>query len=241
MILDQNYTNISRGKKVFRHIMFCFQISGFPNVIGCIDGSYIPILTPAHKLRSTYTNRHHQTSMTLQGICDGKKKFWDVFTGVSGRTHDARTFEFSDINPQLEGICEGRYHLLGDGAYPLRPWLLTPYKNLGLLTPEEINFNLKFSSTRVCIENAFGILKMRFRQLYYGVHMHKAKKITKFIICCCVLHNLCIDADDVVPFHNAPIENPNNNVQAPLLDPPRNNALRHQGQLKRDAIKIALL
>uniref|UniRef100_A0A1I8P617 DDE Tnp4 domain-containing protein n=1 Tax=Stomoxys calcitrans TaxID=35570 RepID=A0A1I8P617_STOCA len=34
------------------------KISGVPNVLGCIDGSYISIRTPKHKIRSTYANRH---------------------------------------------------------------------------------------------------------------------------------------------------------------------------------------
>ncbi|XP_067625304.1 putative nuclease HARBI1 [Eurosta solidaginis] len=33
-------------------------ISGFPNVLGCIDGTYISIRAPKLKIRSTYINRH---------------------------------------------------------------------------------------------------------------------------------------------------------------------------------------
>nr|CAI5857937.1 unnamed protein product [Callosobruchus analis] len=41
------------------------KIAGFPGVLGCIDGSYIPIRTPERKVKSTYINRHEQTSLTL--------------------------------------------------------------------------------------------------------------------------------------------------------------------------------
>nr|CAI5840983.1 unnamed protein product [Callosobruchus analis] len=51
------------------------KIAGFPGVLGCIDSSYIPIRTPARKVKSTYINRHDQTTLTLQGIYDGKKDF----------------------------------------------------------------------------------------------------------------------------------------------------------------------
>nr|CAI5842399.1 unnamed protein product [Callosobruchus analis] len=57
-------------------------ISSFPCVLGCIDGTLIPVVTPAHKIKATYVNRHDQTCLTLQGICDFKKCFTDVFTGV---------------------------------------------------------------------------------------------------------------------------------------------------------------
>lgn len=40
------------------------QLAGFPNVIGCIDGTYIPVRCPVNKVRSTYINRHDQVSIT---------------------------------------------------------------------------------------------------------------------------------------------------------------------------------
>ena len=52
-------------------------------VLGCIDGSYINIRTPAHKIRATYVNRHHGISTTLQGVCDSRKRFLDVFVGMT--------------------------------------------------------------------------------------------------------------------------------------------------------------
>ena len=58
--------------------------------------------TPAHKMASTYANRHDEISMTLQGICDSDKKFLDVSTGYPGKIHDARVLELSNISGKLE-------------------------------------------------------------------------------------------------------------------------------------------
>lgn len=44
------------------------QIRSFPNILGCIDGTSINIRTPAHKIKSTYANRHDTPSIPLQGI-----------------------------------------------------------------------------------------------------------------------------------------------------------------------------
>ncbi|KAH8024903.1 hypothetical protein HPB51_002311 [Rhipicephalus microplus] len=49
--------------------------------------------------------------------------------------------------------------------------------------------------TRVLIENAFSTLKKRFRQLMY-LELHTIHWLNKFIISCCILHNLCIDYGD---------------------------------------------
>ena len=80
-------------------------MSGFPDVLGAIDGTSINIVTPAHKLKSTYVNRHDNPSMTLQAICLHNKLFVDVFTGMPGKIHDARVLKLSDINHRLPQLC----------------------------------------------------------------------------------------------------------------------------------------
>lgn len=74
--------------------------------------------------------------------------------------------------------------------------LLTPYRDNGRLTERQKIFNKKLSSCRVTIEHTFGILKQRFRQLYY-CKLRGIRKLTHFIRACCVLHNLS-DEEDLV-------------------------------------------
>ncbi|XP_025159339.1 putative nuclease HARBI1 [Harpegnathos saltator] len=136
------------------------QIAGFPKVLGCIDGTFIKVRTSAHKIKSTYVNRHDIPSITLQGICDARKRFIDIFTGIPSKIHDAHVFKLSDICDELPGICEGgKYHFLGDGAYSIREWLIISFKDYGNLSAKEKQFNKMLSATRVLIENAFGLLK----------------------------------------------------------------------------------
>lgn len=171
-------------------------MSGVPGVIGCIDGSYISIRCPAHKPRVTYVNRHDMISLTLQAICDHRRRFLDVSTGFPSKIHDGRVFQLSDISKRLPSLCDsGRYHILGDAAYPCRQFLITPYKDHGHLSDEQTTFNTRLSATRVLIENAFGVLKQRFRQLK-EIEFFSVERMCQLIMSCCVLHNLCIDADD---------------------------------------------
>ena len=53
--------------------------------------------------------------------------------------------------------------ILGDGAYPLLPWFVTPYPFGLALTRPQRKFNKKLSEGRVHVERAFGILKARWR------------------------------------------------------------------------------
>lgn len=110
------------------------QLAGIPDTIGCLDGYYLPLVTPAHKIRSTYNNRHDQISMTMQGVSDARRRFLDVVTGTPSKIHDSRIYKMSRLSVRLPTICEGRFHILADGAYELREWLLTPYRIYELTT-----------------------------------------------------------------------------------------------------------
>lgn len=60
----------------------------------------------------------------------------------------------------------------------------------------QINYNLRHCQTRVKIENAFGLLKQRFRQLI-RIDFFSVERMCKFVMACCVLHNICIDDGDL--------------------------------------------
>jgi hypothetical protein len=121
---------------------------------------------------------------------------------------------------------------LGDAAYSIREWLLIPYRDYGNLSDKQRQFNKQFCATRVLIENAFGLLKSRFRQLT-ELDLHSVDKISKFIISCCVLHNLCIDNND--DFICDDIDNELDN-QEPNAEDGREQEtlLRRLGEIKRD-------
>ncbi|EEC09652.1 hypothetical protein IscW_ISCW024493, partial [Ixodes scapularis] len=64
------------------------------------------------------------------------------------------------------------------------------------MTSQEKDFNQDFSATRVTIENSFQVLKRRFMQVLY-LEFAEVNTASKFIMSCCVLHNLCIQSGDI--------------------------------------------
>lgn len=90
---------------------------------------------------------------------------------------------------------------MGDSAYPLMRNIIVPYKNYGKLSQSQKYFNKALNSNRVIIENAFGLLKMRFRSLLH-VKLKGLRKICHFIRACCVLHNLMLTNDDDLKIEN---------------------------------------
>ena len=84
------------------------------------------------------------------------------------------------------------YTLVGDAAYPCRPWMLAPFKgHKDGLSREEYHWNFVQSSTRMCVERAFGMLKGRWRILLKRVDVH-LKNVPDLVSTCLVLHNMCI-------------------------------------------------
>ncbi|XP_062512091.1 putative nuclease HARBI1 [Corticium candelabrum] len=86
-------------------------------------------------------------------------------------------------------------YLLGDSAYPLSSWLMTPYKDNGHLSEKQRNYNFLHSSTRMAIERAFALLKGRFRRLKY-VDIDRLEDVPDIILAACTLHNICIMSEN---------------------------------------------
>lgn len=117
----------------------CTQIStknseraGFPNVVRALDGTYIPISGPT-TFRDSYICRKGFPAIHLQAVCDSSLRFLDVFCGYPGSV-----FRISPFHDALQNL-PGKYHLLGDSAYPLSSMLLTPFRDNGHLTSEQKN------------------------------------------------------------------------------------------------------
>ncbi|KAK0144350.1 putative nuclease HARBI1 [Merluccius polli] len=113
------------GHKPVRAIKEEFhRIAGFPSVIGCIDGTHIPITAPSHN-EADYVNRKSIHSINVQIICDAAYIISNVEAKWPGPVHDARIYRESNLSNRLQrGAFDG---LLGDRGYPCEPRLLTPY------------------------------------------------------------------------------------------------------------------
>ncbi|XP_023815212.1 putative nuclease HARBI1 [Oryzias latipes] len=178
------------GHKPLRAIKEEFhRIAGFPNVVGCIDGTHIPIIAPTEN-EADYVNRKSIHSINVQVnrvTCDAAHIITNVEAKWPGSVHDSRIFRESTLSNRLEcGEIDG--FLLGDKGYTCQPKLLTPHPE-----PEQgpqQRFNLAHSRTRARVEMTIGLLKARFQCLrHLRVSPERACDI---IVACVVLHNIAI-------------------------------------------------
>jgi hypothetical protein len=167
------------------------ELRGIPYVIGAVDGSHIPIIAPPIDPTSYYYRKGFYSAL-LQGVVDSHCRFWDYDFGWAGRCHDWTLFQNSDIGKRIMRGELIPYKLIGDAAYPMRPWFYSPFKGEKEgLSRAKAHWNFIQSSTRMAVERAFDILKGRWRILLKRIDM-PLQHIPNVITACICLHNLCI-------------------------------------------------
>ncbi|KAK3915032.1 Protein ALP1-like [Frankliniella fusca] len=175
--------------------------AGINKCIGAIDGSHIGIEKPQEYGRA-YWCRKEKYSIVLQGVVNHQMMFTNVHCGDPGSYHDIRVLRRSELHTaaerNLEDLFPNDTFLLGDKGYVGvgKKWIVTPFKDYGNLSPVQIDFNRRVCSTRVCVEQAFGILKSRFRYLRGTMRLRDVHFAARLVVACCVLHNICIKSND---------------------------------------------
>lgn len=212
-------------------------MAGLEDVVGVVDGTFIPIKAPAEDPQS-YVTRKCNYAVTMQGICDCYLKFTDVFVGFPGSVSDTRIFRNSDIYNHIRNNVAQYFpnneFIIGDKAYPILPWCVPPFINRGNLTEAKRHFNSVLSRTRQTIERSFALLFGRFRRLKF-LDMNRHDLIPATILASCVLHNICLNHVDLLieDYINEGIENVVHNEED---DNVANMVAGEEGRIRREAI-----
>lgn len=178
----------------------------FPNCIGAIDGKHCQIKSPGYS-GSMYFNYLKYFSIVLQGVADAKKKFLTIEVGGRGKQSDGGIFTASTLFQLLESdnfnIPEPKalpgtetvlpHVMIGDEAYPLKPYLMRPYPGRELTAVKE-NFNKRLSTARKCIECTFGIMRAKWRLFGKDIEQNP-ENACDTIKAMCILHNVIREKD----------------------------------------------
>lgn len=191
-------------EQMWREIAKGFEnIWHFPNCIGAMDGKHVTIICPINA-GSNFYNYKNEHSIVLLALVDAHYRFVTIDVGAYGRNSDGgiyqeslmgKMFENSQLNlppnKPLHQNTEPLPHVIvADAAFPLKTYLLKPYSKAKLVnnTPNKI-FNYRLSRARRTIENAFGILRARFR-VFQGPLQVQPNMVDKIVLAACCLHNL---------------------------------------------------
>ena len=145
-----------------------------------------------------YYNRKGWYSVILQAIVNHDYLFTDIYIGWPGSVHAARVLANSSAYEKIEkgellcGLTKDgiRPFIVGDSAYPLRPWLMKPFPHSRSLTSQQKLYNYRMCRGRVVVELAFGRLKACWRRLSKQNDMF-VENVPTVVGACCVLHNIC--------------------------------------------------
>ena len=199
-VLSERYFSIPKTESQWRKISKDFEdMWQFPHVIGAIDGKHIRIQAPK-KSGTLYHNYKGFFSLQLLAVCDAKYNFIFADVGQYGSNNDSSVLANSEIGYAMEmntlnipepDVIEGierkiPYFLLGDEIFPLNTWLMRPYP--GHLPEAEQIYNYRQSRSRLPIENAFGILAVRWR-IFQRAIIGSVENIQFYVLAALSLHN----------------------------------------------------
>ncbi|XP_006001092.1 uncharacterized protein LOC102354795 [Latimeria chalumnae] len=200
-ILTPEYIHVPTGEQL-QEVMNGFEeCFGLPQTAGALCSTHIPILPPREN-PNDYYNEKGWHSVIMQAVVDHQYCFWDLNIGWPGKADCTYVLLNSELYGRAMkgtlfpstvrniGGVDVPIHLLGDLAYPMLPWLLKPFQENGQLTPEQEDFNCRFTSARTVVENAVGRLKGRWRCLLKRNNIDLSFLPT-VINACCALHNIC--------------------------------------------------
>ena len=180
-----------------------FNKCNIPYLCGSIDGSIIKISAPfsvSFIPREFWCKRKKAYSLNLMVICDHRKRFIYADARWPGSTADTGAVSRSRFLRNLfvrrdETLFPLPFMILSDGGFHKRACFIAPdYPAVNQL---ENSFNSRISSARCVVENAFGLLKMKWRRLHQHSIAESTRVVPQLILCACVLHNIRIDAGDV--------------------------------------------
>ena len=103
-----------------------YAIAQFPGVLGSIDCTHVPMMSPGGDEAEIYRNRKGYFSINVQTIANAKLFITDIVARWYGSAHDATIFNNSLIRAQFENGVIGAGHLLGDNGHDVKSYLLTP-------------------------------------------------------------------------------------------------------------------
>ncbi len=201
--------------------------AAFKNAVGSIDGCQVRIKPPSTDAQC-YLNRKLFYSIQLQAVCDHRGKFLDIFVGYPGSVHDSRVLKNSPLFCQKLYPPEN-FWILGDGGYPCISHpitLITPYRE-PVTSPTQAQFNHHHSKARSIIERSFGIMKSRWRSIFFKALEVKPNFAPAVIACCTILHNICLTSGDIVePVEAALVPDDNNDALLHNQDPQGGEQIR---------------
>lgn len=185
-----SWPNKERAKKITEEFNeYLVYENKFPNICGVIGCTDIPIPLSREHERDEKSGR----IIKLQCVCDSKGEFLDSFVANESFVSNVSVFNQS-IKPRIENnelYVAPNSHLIGDKSYPIKRYLMVPFKEFRK-TQEQNAFNMHLELSRKIIDIAIKRLFERFSKLK-NLELAEANH---YVEMSCAIHNYCIQQND---------------------------------------------
>lgn len=172
----------------------------FPNVCGIIGCTniQIPFNEDNNCANSGESSDEKFSIVKLQIICDSKGLFMDTHVEQIETISNVMVFNKSAIKRMFDRNLyaipiDG--HLIGDHTYPLKTFLMVPYKE-NRKSNEMSHYNICLMKKRKIFDKTINQLKERFSRLNFINMNLLSVELTQCIEMACVIHNFCIEHFD---------------------------------------------
>ncbi|CAH2100828.1 unnamed protein product [Euphydryas editha] len=148
-------------------------------------GSLLPMPNESHKFLQIYFMGGEDSERALANRVDARCDFHNLNSPFARRIVNFESGKY------------GNHYLLGDGGYFNKNFLLVPISQPQ--TTAEEAYNKCHIATRNTVERCFGVWKRRCPCLEKGITLNKTSTVLQVIIASAVLHNMCIELNEVEP------------------------------------------
>lgn len=76
---------------------FFYERYKIPNVVGCIDGTHVQVISPCKDEEAAFVNRSNYHSINVQAVCDHNCYFINVVASSPGSFHDSRILKVCTV------------------------------------------------------------------------------------------------------------------------------------------------
>jgi DDE superfamily endonuclease len=170
----------------------------FPNCVGLIDGTLLPLATRPLLHGENYLSRKRFYAIVMLVVCDDQSRILYYHVGWPGSVHDNRVWRTCKLFKNCAVMFSPREYLLGDSAFTASDILIPPFKSAAgsELSANYTAFNTLLAKPRVKSEHCIGLLKGRFPflrgiRMLIGNKLHMSR-IIDHVRAAVVLHNFMI-------------------------------------------------
>ncbi|GAV09738.1 hypothetical protein RvY_19226 [Ramazzottius varieornatus] len=134
-----------------------FELSGFPNRLGFVDGTLVPFANKPNLEGSDYFSHKSKYGINTLTLCDDQRRTRYLFAGFFGSAHDNRVFASTKLARFSTQFFRGGEYILTDSAYTNTSTVISSYKKPAALLKENEKFNFRLSQIRIRVEHCNGM------------------------------------------------------------------------------------